>query len=68
MHCSQAMSLITLSIRSFEWSSVVDFDASKPAKPGASWPGADTSTLIFGGQFDPGRLVNAREAFMILTA
>jgi hypothetical protein len=47
-----------------EWSSVVDFDRERASQTRRELVRkfADTSTLIFGGHFDPGRLVSAGDA------
>ena len=51
-----------------DWSSVVDFDGEQASRTRRelAWKFADTSTLIFGGHFDPGRLVSAGDAFKMI--
>ena len=51
-----------------DWSSVVDFDREQASQTRREFARifADTSTLIFGGHFDPGRLVSARNAFKMI--
>lgn len=51
-----------------DWSSVVDFDGERASRTRRELARkfADTSTLIFGGHFDPGRLVSAGDAFKMI--
>jgi glyoxylase-like metal-dependent hydrolase (beta-lactamase superfamily II) len=51
-----------------EWSSIVDFDREQASQTRREFARkfADTSTLIFGGHFDPGRLVSAGDAFKMI--
>jgi glyoxylase-like metal-dependent hydrolase (beta-lactamase superfamily II) len=50
------------------WSSVVDFDGEQASRTRCELARkfVDTSTLIFGGHFDPGRLVSAGDAFKMI--
>lgn len=51
-----------------DWSSTVDFDGKQAAEARRELARkfADTSTLIFGGHFDPGRLVSAGDTFRMI--
>jgi glyoxylase-like metal-dependent hydrolase (beta-lactamase superfamily II) len=51
-----------------DWSSIVDFDGEQAGQTRRELARrfADTSTLIFGGHFDPGRLVSAGDAFKMI--
>jgi glyoxylase-like metal-dependent hydrolase (beta-lactamase superfamily II) len=50
------------------WSSVVDFDREQASQTRRELARkfADTPTLIFGGHFDPGRLVSAGDTFKMI--
>jgi glyoxylase-like metal-dependent hydrolase (beta-lactamase superfamily II) len=51
-----------------DWSSVVDFDGKRASQTRRALARkfADTSTLIFGGHFDPGRPVSVGDAFKMI--
>jgi glyoxylase-like metal-dependent hydrolase (beta-lactamase superfamily II) len=51
-----------------DWSSVVDFDSEQASRTRRELARkfADTSTLIVGGHFDPGKLVTAGDAFKMI--
>ena len=51
-----------------DWSSIVDFDPQQASQTRREFAQnfADSATLIFGGHFDPGRLVSAGDAFKMI--
>jgi len=50
------------------WSSIIDYDPVQSAKTRRELFSrfADTPALIFGGHFDPGRIVRAGDAFKMV--
>jgi glyoxylase-like metal-dependent hydrolase (beta-lactamase superfamily II) len=51
-----------------DWSSIIDFDGKQASQTRRELARkfADTPTLIFGGHFDPGRLVSTADAFKMI--